>query len=311
MKKVVVTGGAGFIGSNLVKAYLKNDYEVVVVDNLKTGKLDNIPPGVMFYEVDIRDPQFIEIILKEKPDVINHHAAQIDVQFSIQNPVEDASINILGTLNVLESLRKLKEQKDCRLVYASSAAAYGNPSYLGVDEKHSTLPISFYGASKLSPEFYVQIYHDLYDIPYSIFRYANVYGIGQDPKGEGGVISILVERIMNNSLFTIYGDGEQTRDFIFVDDIVHANLLASERSINDFCNISTHTPTTLHELLNIAEQVIDRKIETTYDKEKPGDIKHSFLTNDKAENLLNWKPSYSLFEGLKKTISYYEKMNNQ
>lgn len=305
MKKVVVTGGAGFIGSNLVQAYKSNGFEVIVVDNLTTGNLENIPNDIKFYEMDIRNPQFIEIILKEQPDIINHHAAQIDVQFSIQNPIEDASINILGTINVLESLRQLKEMKNCNLIYASSAAAYGNPSYLGVDENHSTNPISFYGSSKLSPEMYIKIFHDLYTIPYSIFRYANVYGIGQDPKGEGGVISILVDRIVNDSLFTLYGDGEQTRDFIFVQDIVNANLLASEHPINDTCNISTNIPTTLHELIKVAEEVIDRKIEIEYEEERPGDIKYSYLTCQKAKELLSWTPKYTLYEGLNETINYY------
>jgi len=306
MKKVIVTGGAGFIGSNLVQAYKSNGFEVIIIDNLTTGKIDNIPNDVTFYDMDIRSPQFIEVVLKEKPDIINHHAAQIDVQFSIQNPIEDASINILGTINVLESLKHLKEEKDAVLVYSSSAAIYGNPNYLGVDEEHSTIPISFYGVSKLSPEMYIKNYHDLYDIPYSIFRYANVYGIGQDPKGEGGVISILVDRIVTNSVFTVYGDGKQTRDFIFVDDIVHANLLASEHPINDTCNISTNIPTTLHELIETAEKVIEQKIELEYEEERPGDIKYSYLTCEKAEKLLNWTPQYSLFNGLEKTINYYK-----
>ncbi|MES9682889.1 GDP-mannose 4,6-dehydratase [Gottfriedia acidiceleris] len=305
MKKVIITGGAGFIGSNLVREYVANNYEVIIIDNLSTGKIENIPTEIKFYEMDIRSPQFIEVILKEKPDVINHHAAQIDVQFSIHNPIEDASINILGTLNVLESLRQLKETKDCTLIYASSAAAYGNPSNLGITENHPTLPISFYGASKLTPEVYIKIYHDLYKIPFTIFRYANVYGVGQDPKGEGGVISILIDRIINNSLFTIYGDGTQTRDYIFVDDVVSANLIASNQPINDTCNVSTNIPTTLNELLKVAEEVINQKIEIEYGDERPGDIKHSYLACDKAKKLLNWESENSLYEGLRKTIQYY------
>lgn len=307
MKKILVTGGAGFIGSNLVKTYILKGYEVIIIDNLISGYIENIPEQVKFYEIDIRSPQFIEIVLKEKPDIINHHAAQIDVQFSIHNPVEDASINILGTLNVLESIRQLKEIKNCALIYASSAAVYGDPNYLSIDENHLTKPISFYGASKFTPELYIQIYHDLYAIPYTIFRYANVYGIGQDPKGEGGVVSILVDKIINNSLFTIFGDGEQTRDYIFVDDIVNANLLATERPANKICNISTNIHTSLNELLSIAEEIINRKIEVEHKDERPGDIKDSYLSNDKALSLLKWKPVYSLSEGLKKTIQYYEK----
>ncbi|WP_245208813.1 GDP-mannose 4,6-dehydratase [Gottfriedia endophytica] len=306
MKKVLVTGGAGFIGLNLVNAYLKDGYEVVIVDNLSTGKIENIPTGVTFYEEDIRSQNFIEIVKKEKPDLINHHAAQIDVQYSIHQPVEDGSINILGTLNILEAARALKDEMDISLIYASSAAVYGDPVYLGIDEQHPIQPISYYGASKYAPESYMQIYHDLYGISYSIFRYANVYGIGQDPKGEGGVVSILVDKIVTDSLFTIHGDGEQTRDFIFVDDIVSANLLASKHPINTVCNISTHTKTSLLDLLQIAEEIIERKIETVYQEDRPGDIKHSYLLNEKANQLLNWKPQYSLKEGLAKTIQYYK-----
>jgi UDP-glucose 4-epimerase len=306
MKKVLVTGGAGFIGSNLVRAYLNDGYEVVIVDNISTGKIENVPSGVTFYEEDIRSQQFIEIVKKEKPNLINHHAAQIDVQYSIHHPVEDGSINILGTLNVLEAARILKEEMDISLIYASSAAAYGDPAYLGIDEQHPIQPMSFYGVSKYVPEFYLQIYHDLYGIPYSIFRYANVYGIGQDPKGEGGVISILVDKIVTDSLFTIYGDGEQTRDFIFIDDVVTANLLASNEPINNVCNISTNTNTSLHQLLQIAEEITQRKIETVYEEDRPGDIKHSYLLNKEAYQLLNWKPQYSLEEGLAKTIQYYK-----
>jgi UDP-glucose 4-epimerase len=306
MKKVLVTGGAGFIGLNLVNAYLKDGYEVVIVDNLSTGKIENIPTGVTFYEEDIRSQNFIEIVKKEKPDLINHHAAQIDVQYSIHQPVEDGSINILGTLNILEAARALKDEKDISLIYASSAAVYGDPVYLGIDEQHPIQPISYYGASKYAPESYMQIYHDLYGISYSIFRYANVYGIGQDPKGEGGVVSILVDKIVTDSLFTIHGDGEQTRDFIFVDDIVSANLLASKHPINTVCNISTNTKTSLLDLLEIAEEIIERKIETVYQEDRPGDIKHSYLLNEKANQILNWKPQYSLKEGLAKTIQYYK-----
>ncbi|MFD4705119.1 NAD-dependent epimerase/dehydratase family protein [Gottfriedia sp. NPDC058432] len=306
MKKVLVTGGAGFIGSNLVKAYINEGYKVVVVDNLSTSSIHNIPSDVTFYEEDIRSNNFAEIVLKEQPDIINHHAAQIDVQFSVKNPMEDASINILGTINVLESARQLKQLKDVTLVYASSAAVYGEPHYLGVDEKHPIQPLSPYGASKFSPEFYFDMYNKLHNIQYTVFRYANVYGIGQDPKGEGGVVSILVDCITSNSLFTIFGDGEQTRDFIFVDDIVAANLLASKNPVNTICNVSTNTQTSLIDLLKISEEVINNKIEMVFAEERSGDIKHSYLNNEKTIQLLNWKPSNTLKEGLDKTIQYYK-----
>ncbi|WP_088067424.1 GDP-mannose 4,6-dehydratase [Gottfriedia luciferensis] len=306
MSKVLITGGAGFIGSNLARAYLAKGYEVIIVDNLSTGKLSNVPENVTLYEEDIRSSNFIDIVKEEQPDVINHHAAQIDVQLSIKNPAEDASINILGTINVLEAVKMINETKECRLVYPSSAAVYGEPQYLGVDEVHPIKPISFYGASKFTPEFYIQVYHQLHNIPYTIFRYANVFGIGQDPKGEGGVISILVDKIVNNELFTVFGDGEQTRDFIYVEDIVSANLIASEKPINTVVNISTNTKISLNELINVAEGVINSKIETKYAEERSGDIKHSYLNNKKANEQLGWYPAFTLEQGLLKTIEYYK-----
>lgn len=306
MSKVLITGGAGFIGSNLARAYLAKGYEVIIVDNLSTGKLSNVPENVTLYEEDIRSSNFIDIVKKEQPDVINHHAAQIDVQLSIKNPAEDASINILGTINVLEAVKMINETKECRLVYPSSAAVYGEPQYLGVDEVHPIKPISFYGASKFTPEFYIQVYHQFHNIPYTIFRYANVFGIGQDPKGEGGVISILVDKIVNNELFTVFGDGEQTRDFIYVEDIVSANLIASEKPINTVVNISTNTKISLNELINVAEGVINSKIETKYAEERSGDIKHSYLNNKKANEQLGWYPAFTLEQGLLKTIEYYK-----
>jgi UDP-glucose 4-epimerase len=171
--KVLVTGGAGFIGSNIVDAYIKNGYEVVVVDTLTTGHKENVNPKATFYKVAVESEEFLTIVEKEKPDVINHHAAQIDVQISIKDPMKDANINILGTINVLEACKKV----GASIIYPSSAAVYGVPHYLGIDEKHPIAPISAYGISKYTPESYIHVYHQLYQVPFTIFRYANVYGI--------------------------------------------------------------------------------------------------------------------------------------
>ncbi|MFF3023925.1 GDP-mannose 4,6-dehydratase [Gottfriedia sp. NPDC057948] len=311
MKKILITGGAGFIGSNLVKMYIDKGYQVVVVDDLSSGNITTLPPNVTFYEERICHSKFIDIVLKEKPDIINHHAAQIDIQFSIQNPLEDAKINILGTINLLEAVRKLKEEKEVTLVYASSAAVYGNPVYLGVDENHQKHPISFYGISKLTPEYYINVYHQLYEIPFTILRYANVYGIGQDPKGEGGVISILMDKIISNSTFTVFGDGEQTRDYIYVEDIASANFNAGEKPANDVCNVGTNIKTSLNTLLEVTEQILNRKIEVQYQDERSGDIRDSYLTNEKIHSLLNWQPAYTLYEGLEKTLNYYIQQTNR
>ncbi|KEZ48773.1 NAD-dependent epimerase/dehydratase family protein [Metabacillus indicus] len=303
--KVLVTGGAGFIGSNLVEEYLKQNHKVVVVDNLSTGKKKYLPDGITFYEADIADAEFLRIVEEEKPDVINHHAAQIDVQTSIKEPVFDAKINILGTINVLEACRQVP---GVRLVYASSAAVYGTPEYLPVDENHAVAPLSTYGISKHTPEHYIQSYSTLYGIPYTILRYANVYGKHQDPKGEGGVISILVDCAVSGRDFTIFGDGEQTRDFIHVEDLVTANVAATEKSYNEIVNISTNIELDLNKTVAIFQEVTGTELVVHYGEERKGDIKKSFLDNSKAKNLMGWEPKISLHEGLLKTYQFYKKM---
>ncbi|RBP02774.1 NAD-dependent epimerase/dehydratase family protein [Rossellomorea aquimaris] len=301
--KVLLTGGAGFIGSNISRAYIDEGYEVVIVDDLSTGNEEHIYPEVTFYKMDVTDTNFLEVVAKENPDVINHHAAQIDVQTSIKNPVLDAKVNILGTINVLEACRLY----DCKLVYASSAAIYGTPDYLGIDEDHKVDPISSYGISKHTPEHYIALYHELYNVDYTIFRYANAYGQHQIPKGEGGVISIMVDCAVKDALFTVFGDGEQTRDYIHIDDIVKANLIATRTSTNEIVNISTGIPTTLNESLEVFQKESGLKLTIEYKEERPGDIKHSYLKNEKAKDLLNWTPEVGLAEGLKKTYDFYSK----
>ncbi|QGQ48159.1 NAD-dependent epimerase/dehydratase family protein [Metabacillus sediminilitoris] len=299
--KVLLTGGAGFIGSNLADEYIKAGYEVVVVDNLITGKQDQIHPMATFYEADICSEEFYQIALKEKPDLINHHAANIDVQSSIINPGLDAKINIIGTLNVLEVCKQL----GVPIIYPSSAAVYGTPNYLGIDEIHEIAPISNYGISKYTPEQYIKLYHGLYNVPYTIFRYANVYGMRQDPKGEGGVISVLMKSAINGQDFNLYGDGKQTRDFIHVADVVKANLLASATPLNDIFNISTGTQTELLQLINLVKETVKTQFHVHYLQERKGDIKHSYLLNDKVKEKLGWKPTIDLLEGINRTYQYY------
>jgi len=299
--KVLLTGGAGFIGSNLVDEYLKAGYEVVVVDNLITGKYEQIHPNVTFYEVDICEEEFNKIALKEKPDLINHHAANIDVQSSIQFPGLDAKINIIGTINVLEVCREL----GIPLIYPSSAAVYGTPAYLGIDEQHDIAPISNYGISKYTPEQYINLYHKLYNVPFTIFRYANVYGMRQDPKGEGGVISVLMKSAIENKDFNLYGDGKQTRDFIHVKDVVSANLIVSEKPLNDVFNISTSVQTELLQLIDMVKQTINTEFQVNSLPARKGDIKHSYLLNEKFKKSTQWKPEINLIEGIQQTYQYY------
>ena len=218
---ILVTGGAGFIGSPIVDKLIDNEHNVIVVDNLSTGTINNVNKSANFIQGSIIDREFIEsIISKYKPDCVIHHAAQIDVQRSIEDPTFDCDTNIRGTLNILNSCVKNNVSK---IIYASSAAVYGNPNYLPIDENHSINPMSYYGISKFTPEMYIKVYSNMFDIKYTIFRYSNVYGPRQVSKGEGGVVSIFIDKMLMNQSPYIYGDGQHTRDFIYVKDIANAN----------------------------------------------------------------------------------------
>ncbi|TCO60242.1 SDR family oxidoreductase [Caldanaerobacter subterraneus] len=300
--KVLVTGGAGFIGSHIVDLLIENGYEVVIVDNLSTGKEEFINKKAIFRKKDITDEDLYKIFEKEKPDYVIHQAAQIDVQKSIDNPVFDAKVNILGTVNLLEYCRKSGVKK---VIYASSAAVYGNPEYLPIDEEHRINPISYYGISKQTPEHYFDVYSQLYGLKYTILRYANVYGVRQDPKGEGGVISIFIDKMLKGERPIIFGDGNQTRDFVYVKDVAKANFLALEKGDNEIVNISTNRTTTINELVYVMNKIMGTSLKPIYTEPRKGDIVHSYLDNKKALDVLGWKPEYSLEDGLRETIEYY------
>lgn len=304
--KVLVTGGAGFIGSHIVDHLISNNYEVVVVDNLLTGKEENINSSSVFYKVDITNYQSLKKVFnEEKPDYVIHHAAQISIQNSIINPSFDADINIIGTINLLRCCVEFDTKK---IIYASSAAVYGNPMYLGIDEEHSVQPLSFYGISKNIPEHYIKAFSELYNLKYTILRYSNVYGIRQDPKGEGGVISIFVDKLLNNEQPIFFGDGKQTRDFVYVEDIALANLAAIYSGDGEIVNISINQPTSLIELLKMMNEICGTSINPIYMEAKQGDIKTSYLNNSKAKQILAWEPIYSLNQGLRLTIEFYRKL---
>ena len=304
--KVLVTGGAGFIGSHIVDHLIKNKHEAVIVDNMSTGKEENINRSSVLYRVDITDYQSLEKVFNdERPDYVIHHAAQINIQNSIINPTFDAEINIIGTINLLSCCVKFETKK---IIYASSAAVYGNPVYLGVDEEHPVNPLSFYGISKHTPEHYIEAFSELYNLNYTILRYSNAYGIRQDPKGEGGVVSIFVDKLLTNENPVIFGDGKQTRDFVYVEDLALANLAAIHSGDGEIVNISINQPTSLIELLKIMNEIAGTNIKPIHTEAKQGDIKTSYLTNSKAKQVLSWEPLYSLHEGLRLTMEYYRKL---
>ena len=305
--RILVTGGAGFIASHIVDKLIELKHHVCIVDNLFNGKEDNINDKATFYKCDITEMEKLKIVFKvEKPEVVIHHAAQIDIQISIEKPVFDAEVNIIGTINILECCREFGVRK---IIYPSSASVYGEPRYLPVEENHEINPISFYGISKHTPEHYIKAYARLYGFTYSIFRYANVYGERQDPTGEGGVVSIFVDKLLNNQIPFIFGNGEQTRDFIYVKDIAEANILALYKGDNEIMNISSNKATTVNELFMLMRDIAGSNVEAIYKDVRKGDIEHSYLDNEKARKKLGWKGRFKLEDGLRETVQYYKKVN--
>jgi UDP-glucose 4-epimerase len=302
--EVLVTGGAGFIGSNIVDGLIEAGHQVIVVDNLSTGKKENLNDQAEFYNLDLRDQKLKEVFKENEISHVIHHAAQIDVQHSINDPLFDAQNNILGTIKLLECCRAYKVKK---IIYASSAAVYGEPDYLPVDEEHPIKAMSPYGISKHTPEHYIKMYNELYNLKYTIFRYANVYGPRQDPKGEGGVVSIFVDKMLAEERPVIFGDGQQTRDFVHVYDIVKANLLALDNGDNILVNISTQSRDSVNDLVDHLNQILPYEIKAIYQEARKGDILHSSLANGKAKEQLGWTPGYDFKDGLEQTVGYYSK----
>lgn len=301
--RILVTGGCGFIGSHITDALVQSGHQVAVVDNLSTGNIHNLNPNAEFFHMDITSADLKNAFAQYKPEVVFHEAAQIDIQRSIKDTAFDAKVNILGTVNVLECCRDEEVQK---VIYASSAAVYGNPMYLGVDEKHPADPISFYGISKYAPEYYIKVFSHLTGLEYTILRYANVYGIRQDPKGEGGVVSIFLDKMLKNEPVTIFGDGEQTRDFIYVKDIASANVAALDKGSGRTINIGTGQATSVNELYQAMQELSGATGMPTYAQERPGDILHSYFNIAEAGAALDWKPGFTLRQGLQETVAYYQ-----
>ena len=304
--KILVTGGAGFIGSHLTRELIKENYEVVVVDNLSTGRRENLPEGVNFFEADVRDKKTFEIIQKEKIEVIAHLAGQTMVDASIKDPMNDANQNITGIINILEA-SKCSAVK--RVIFSSTAASYGDVDVndLPILEKHSLNPMSCYGLSKVTAEKYLALYNSLYGIDYVILRFANVYGERQGDGGEGGVISIFTKKIANNENITIFGDGEQTRDFIYAGDIAKGIVAAVKTdNVNTAYNLSSETETSLRELVSLLSEIKGENIIPNYEKERKGDIRRSMLSAKKAARGLSWKAETKLFDGLKLTFGYFK-----
>ncbi|TPE68329.1 NAD-dependent epimerase/dehydratase family protein [Halalkalibacterium halodurans] len=299
--KVVVTGGAGFIGSHLVDALIVNGAKVHVLDNLVSGNPKYVNPQSSLHTVDICSHQAKEIILQVTPDYVFHLAAQADVNRSIQRPEYDADVNINGTINILQACSEAKVKK---LIFSSTSGVYGNLQKALISEEDPAIPISYYGLSKLTAESYIRLFYQLHNLPYTILRYGNVYGPRQTAKGEGGVIAVFLDKIKNQLPLSIHGDGEQTRDFVYVKDVVQANIAAIEQGHQETFNVSTGIRTSVNQILNTLSKIHKSKFKTIYTKERTGDIKHSCLNNHKAKQLLKWHPKTDIIDGLAETYTF-------
>ena len=301
---ILITGGAGFIGSNVCDEYTNAGHKVFVLDNLSNGNEYYLNPNATFYNKDIYKDD-LEFIFKENNiDVVNHHAAQIDLRYSIKNPLFDARINIEGSLKLLGLSVKYKIRK---FIFASSGGSiYGDQKEFPATEEHTIAPLSPYGITKSAIENYIIFYNKFYGLNYVILRYSNAYGERQGCKGENGVISIFCRSILNNKQPVIFGGGLNTRDFIYVKDIVNANLAALNYSGNDVFNISSCKETTIKSLAEIIKSILNPESEIMYGEEIKGEQKRSILSNTKAGNLLEWKPLFTLEEGLKLTCEWFK-----
>lgn len=303
--KILVTGGAGFIGSHIVDQYVANGHEVVIVDSLITGREKNINPKAKFYQMDIRDSNLEQIFAKEKPDVVNHHAAQMDVRRSVADPKYDADVNVVGSLNLLE-LSRVHGVK--HILYSSSGGTvYGEPEYLPCDEKHPIEPICPYGATKYIFEVYLNMYQLMYGIDYTVFRYPNVYGPRQDPHGEAGVVAIFTGQMLSDQPVIIHGDGKQERDFVYVGDCARANLMATERKQGSgIFNLGSGIPTSVNQIYQYLKEITEYSQEASHGPAKLGETRKIYLDATKVHDNLGWEPEVSLREGLTNTVNFFK-----
>lgn len=301
--RVLVTGGAGFIGSHLVDRLVQEGHEVIVVDNLATGKRRNINKAARFYKVDIQSWRLERVFRNERPNIVMHLAAQMDVRKSVEDPVFDAQVNVLGTLNVLQQAVKHGVRK---VVFSSSGGAiYGEQETFPAPESHFTNPLSPYGLSKLCGEQYLSYYHRVSGLQVVSLRYANVYGPRQDPEGEAGVVAIFIQKMLNNEQAVINGNGRQTRDFVFVDDVVEANLAMMGQETLGTYNVGTGVETSINDLFRILVQHTGSTCKEVHGPAKKGEQARSVIDSTKLRHELMWEPKTNLSDGLKKTVDYF------
>lgn len=303
--RILVTGGAGFIGSHIVETYLEAGHDVAVVDNLWShggGRRENVPPEARLYEVDVRSPEVLEVIRKEQPEVINHHAAQHSVKLSTDDPAFDAQVNVLGLINVLTGAQANGVRK---VLFASSAATYGTVERLPIDEDTPQRPESPYGITKMVSEHYLRYWQSERNLPFTALRYSNVYGPRQDPNGEAGVVAIFTVRFLKHEGVRIYWDGEQTRDYVYVGDVARANLLALSRAENQILCIGSGTSVSVNGIYQGLAEITGFEAPIEHAPRRPGDPRDSLFNPARAAEVLGWRPEVPFDEGLRRTVDWF------
>jgi UDP-glucose 4-epimerase len=301
---ILVTGGAGFIGSHIVDAYITAGHHVIVIDNLSSGELRFLNPKAKFYKMDILDPKVPEVLKSEEINAINHHAAQISVSKSITDPLLDANVNIIGTLQLLQSAISLKIEK---FIFASTGGGmYGEQIFFPASEEHPCQPLSPYGISKLCAENYLRFFNTQYGLSTTVLRYSNVFGPHQNPHGEAGVVAIFCEKLVKDQKPVICGDGEQTRDFISVRDIVQANLIALDGTCTGTFNVGTGKETSINSLTECLMGISGKNISADHGSARNGEQRRSVIDHKKFHESFGWKPEVSLEQGLVETYAFFQ-----
>ncbi len=300
--KILVTGGAGFIGSHIVDAYISLGHRVTVLDNFSSGRKANLNRKAVVVKGDVQAPTLKALFARSKFDVVNHHAAQIDVRKSVTDPAFDARVNILGLLNILELSRATGVKK---IIFSSSGGTYYGECTRPGRETDFPRPLSPYGITKMASEYYIRAYHALHGLNFTILRYGNVYGPRQDPHGEAGVVAIFSQRMLAEEPLTIFGDGRQQRDYVFVKDVAQASVLALKRGHNDVFNIGTQKASSVNDLFREMKRITGYEHKPIYKPARPGELIRSCVDIGKTRRVLGWRPRFTLAQGLKDTIDFF------